>query len=537
VDIVIRWSKLQLTLPPIPSGEKLMSAHSRRRFLSDVGNGMLVAGIGSGLAAELGISTAFADGDTDALTFGSLEPLVDLMQQTPVEKLQPALVQKIKGGTSLQTLIAAGALANARSFAGQDYVGFHTMMALMPAWRIANELPQRDQPLPVLKVLYRNTARIHEAGGGERLQRVEPEKLANTRHGGKQLMTAMCSGDMAAAEQTFAALAQGDRLSAYNDLQHLVQDEPDVHRVTLAWRAWDVMQLVGYEHAHTLLRQSVRYCVEREQDRLKRKRPEPALRKLTPRLLDEYKLLSKKTGTRRADSAWIERLAQTIFAGTREQAAEATAAALAEGFSPEDIGEAMSLAGTLLVLHDPGRPEKWASPGKPKDSVHGASIGVHASDAANAWRNIARVTNHRNRVCSLIVGAWHTAGQTGYITDTPFPFDVDAIQSKKLGADALLSELNGAVQAKDQAKAMAVVKSWAIAGHPPKPVFDCLRRYAVSEDGALHAEKYFRTVTEEFPITREEFRWRHLVALARVSASEFGWPAPGREQARELLQA
>ncbi len=64
--------------------------HSRREFLSDVGKGMLIAGIGSSLATELGIATAFGNEDGAPLTFGSLERLVDLMQQTPVEKLQPS---------------------------------------------------------------------------------------------------------------------------------------------------------------------------------------------------------------------------------------------------------------------------------------------------------------------------------------------------------------------------------------------------------------------------------------------------------------
>jgi hypothetical protein len=61
-------------------------------------------------------------------------------------------------------------------------------------------------------------------------------------------------------------------------------------------------------------------------------------------------------------------------------------------------------------------------------------------------------------------------------------------------------------------------------------------RYAISEDGALHAEKYYRTVTEEFAATRPAFRWRHLAGLARVTASEYGWPAPGVAQARQLLK-
>ena len=66
-------------------------------------------------------------------------------------------------------------------------------------------------------------------------------------------------------------------------------------------------------------------------------------------------------------------------------------------------------------------------------------------------------------------------------------------------------------------------------------MFDLLLRYATSEFGALHAEKYYRTVSEEFVKTRSAFRWRQLVALARVTASEYGNTAAGHSEARELL--
>ena len=42
-------------------------------------------------------------------------------------------------------------------------------------------------------------------------------------------------------------------------------------------------------------------------------------------------------------------------------------------------------------------------------------------------------------------------------------------------------------------------------------------------------------VTEEFKATRPALRWRHLAALARVTASVFGRPAPGQSEAREIL--
>lgn len=60
-------------------------------------------------------------------------------------------------------------------------------------------------------------------------------------------------------------------------------------------------------------------------------------------------------------------------------------------------------------------------------------------------------------------------------------------------------------------------------------------KYAVSEDGSLHGEKFYRTASEEFAATRAAFRWRYPVALARVTASEYGRPAAGLADARARL--
>ena len=100
----------------------------------------------------------------------------------------------------------------------------------------------------------------------------------------------------------------------------------------------------------------------------------------------------------------------------------------------------------------------------------------------------------------------------------------------------LLKELEDAIRGKQQMPAVAIVHRYAELGHPAPDVLALLRRYVISEDGALHAEKYYRTTTEEFNRTRLSLRWQHLVALARVTASSFGKPAPGVAQARELLK-
>jgi hypothetical protein len=307
-----------------------------------------------------------------------------------------------------------------------------------------------------------------------------------------------------------------------------------VHRVVLCWRSWMMIDIAGKDYSHALLRQSVRYCVDTETRRLGRKYPASGIRELLPKLLDEHKLAGKSLGAKKPDDAWVEKLAEIIYGAGRDKAAEAVAMALADGFSADAVGEAMSMAANLLVLRDPGR--KQDEDGKPKGSVHGASVGVHASDSANAWRGIARVSNSRNTFASLIVGAYHTAGQSGGQNKETQPL-ADALAKVTAKDPAKLLELTeAAIRSKDQALASALASRYGEAGHPEKALYGLLLKYAISEDGALHAEKYYRTVREEFAKSRTAFRWRQMTALARVTASEYGYPAPGYDEAKKLLK-
>jgi len=68
-------------------------------------------------------------------------------------------------------------------------------------------------------------------------------------------------GDTKRAEETFAALARVSPEEALNSALYAVQDETEVHRTVLPYRSWDMLGLIGKEYAHTMLRQSVRYCL------------------------------------------------------------------------------------------------------------------------------------------------------------------------------------------------------------------------------------------------------------------------------------
>lgn len=510
---------------------------TRRQFLGEVGCGALTAALGFRAAEDLGFAPALAAEDPEPLSFGPLDPLVTLMQETPVDRLLPALMDQLRKGTALKQLVAAGALANARSFGGVDYVGFHTMMALAPCLQMAGELPSELAPLPVFKVLYRNTARLQESGARNALRSVQPGGPPQA-DGGAALRERVRAKDVDGAEKLFAALARSGPAVAFNHLLTEVQDAAEVHRVNLPARAWELIDVVGAEHAHTLLRQSLRYCLEFEPNAAGGAWTAP--RTVLPRMFDQHHLEGKTPGTAPGDDAWVEHLTKTIFESPPEQAADAVASALAEGFSPAVVGEAISLATNQLILRDHGRRATEEQLGKPMGSVHGDSIGVHACDSSYAWRRMALSSGPRNTFACLIVGAWQAAYDRGsrggdFQKWAPLPMAPNLERVASKDAPALLQDLEAAVRGNLQARASAVVHRYGELGFDPRPVFDVLLRHAISEDGALHAEKYYRTCSEEFAATRPAFRWRQLVALARVTASEYGHPAPGVAEAKRLL--
>src|SRR5690606_8486731 len=137
--------------------------------------------------------------------------------------------------------------------------------------------------------------RIQSSGSNasEVLKRIEVAKTSGVQPDGEMLRQATRGVDMQHAEELFAVLSKAPPNEAYNHLQFAIQDEVDVHRTVLAWRAWEMMEITGQEFAHTLLRQSVRYCVDNEQRRQSKGSLPSAVRDLLPQLMEEFGLHSK----------------------------------------------------------------------------------------------------------------------------------------------------------------------------------------------------------------------------------------------------
>ena len=514
--------------------------HDRRAFLARLGEGMLVAGLGGPLAVRLGLVAESTLGDEvpARLGFGARGELVDLLTDTPPDRIVGAIVHRLRSGTTLEDLVAAGALANARACGGEDYVGFHTFMALAPALQMSRELLPERRALPVLKVLHRNARCIHDPSRTNHGDTLVPVAApAGDPPTASSIRDAVRDRDLARGEMLFANLAGGDPDTAWNALLPTVHDGVDVHRVVLAHRAYDMLGLVGPAHAGTLLRQSLHYCWKLEEHAAHRF---ASLRATLPQLFDEHRLDDLPAIGRTADDAWLERASTTLTTLAPADAAGQVAEWLAAGFDRTGISDALAIAANELVLRDAGRPKEWAQPGKPVGSVHGDSIGVHACDSANAWRHMALASNRHNAAASLVLAAWHLA-LDWHDSGRPFGDWARRPSAEVLRGltttdpDTLVAELDVAIRSGDQERACGLAQRACDLGHPHRGLLDRLLSYAVSEDGSLHAEKYYRTVTDEHARARPNHRARQLVALARVTASEFGTPAPGVAEACDLL--
>ena len=149
--------------------------------------------------------------------------------------------------------------------------------------------------------------------------------------------------------------------------------------------------------------------------------------------------------------------------------------------------------------------------------------------------------DERNRLVCLILGAYQLAQDRGgrgtdFLSLPPYPHAEARERVTTRDREVLLREAEDAIRGREQMRVCALVHRYGELGFPERPVFDLLLRYAISEDGALHNEKFYRTASEEHSRSRAAHRGRFLIALARVAASAYGRPAPGLAEARRLLK-
>ena len=140
----------------------------------------------------------------------------------------------------------------------------------------------------------------------------------------------------------------------------------------------------------------------------------------------------------------------------------------------------------------------------------------------------------------LILGAYQASHDRinrggDFLNWKPYPRDEELSTITSSDPDKLLVELDEAIRSNEQAHAAAIVARYGSLNRPARPIFDTLLKYAVSEDAPYMPKSTTAPSAKNSPPHGRSSAGAQLIGLARVTASEFGCPAGGMDEACRLM--
>jgi len=460
-----------------------------------------------------------------------IEPLVQLVEETPPERIVARAHDRLAGGTSVRDMLLASALAVVRSSdlpPGHHGGPLHPLAGLHAVRHAAARLPGEYAKLPVIQHVAVANKHIHSPAMGpfilaEARPVSENDDVEATVRAFHQ---AASRGVYNACDHYFLSLQQ--HLSPMQMLEVVLEvgipkNQLDDHYFLFPVFTWRALEYFGWEYARHIGRAPVRYVT----------RPTaPTSLADVDALIDAHELLERDL---RAETGPDETSAVTGLADAIGRVDDFTeipgllARALADGLSLQGAGEALSVGGSTLFLR--------SQTGNPMD--------VHINTGANTRRYLLRQPELSRRIKLQALLVWNTGPEVRMAQRMlapeaqPEPARVAALpfhtQEELLGeivalidrlpvGDRLPAGNLATWRSTDEVKhAAALAQQYADCAYAPEPLITLLGKIACRDNFTeLHAFKHHQATYEEFHATRPSLRWRHLVAAVQAAAISHG---------------
>jgi hypothetical protein len=460
-----------------------------------------------------------------------IEPLVQLVEETPPERIVARTHEMLAAGTGFRDMLLASTLAVVRSSdlpPGHHGGPLHPLAGLHAVRHVAARLPGEYAMLPVIQHVAVANKHIHSpAMGPYILAEAQPVSESGSVEGTvKAFRQAVSRGVYNACDHYFLYLLE--RLSPMQVLEHLLEvgipkNQLDDHYFLFPVFTWRALEYFGWQYARHIGRAPVRYIT----------RPTaPTSLDDVNALIDKYELLERdlRPGTAEDETDAVTALADEIgrvddFAAIPGMLARA----LADGLSLEGAGEALSVGGSTLFLR--------SQTGNPMD--------VHINTGANTRRYLLRQPELSRRIKLQALLVWNTGPEVRMAQrmlasePQPEPARVAALPVRTQAE--LLDEITTLIdrlpvgerlpaanlaswRSTDEVKqAAALAQQYADRGYSPGPLITMLGKIACRDNFTeLHAFKHHQATYEEFHATRPSLRWRHLVAAVQAAAISHG---------------
>lgn len=498
----------------------------------------------------------------------AIEPLVQMIEETPRSEIIDRALAKLRDGVPIPTMLRASALAVIRSSdlpPGHHGGPLHPIAGLYAVSKLSERLAGEKRFLPVLQHVALSNKHIHDPVTGP-FQLLEYAPLDVTGGAETQVEHLVADGtgkvsDAKGLEAAKAAFLKACDRGESNKADHLYQwiwdnmspieafdmllsvaipkNGLDDHYFILpafTWRAMD--KLLGWDDLKLMMRPAVRYTA---------RFPAPRLMLDVEGLIEKHQLMSRVLRQRTGDdeTTRIGELGEAICAVSEYNRIPALMAeALADGLSMEGAGEALSIGAAGLFLR--------SQTGNPMD--------VHLHTSVNLRRYLLRLEGLSRRNKLMILLTWHTGPEvksTQYRME-PWPQpDMEAVakmphrtQEELLDAIAhsiytqpptdwsTVTNLGKMIAVPEVKDTVNLAQQYVSLGYSAEAFIQRLAEIVCHDSFTeMHAFKHHQAIVEEFYATREPWRWMHLVSGAQAAAISFGKNMEVYEGALDLMHA
>ena len=482
----------------------MFSHHDRRDFLR-VASAGAIAGLGDlAFLSQLRPVTAEETKlDPKLVRLGSeIEPLVQLVEETPRQKLLEEIGARIKKGLSYREVLATLLLAGVRNVAPRPNVGFkfHAVMAVHGANLASLNSPAEHRWLPMFWALdnFKSAQAQNLKETGWRMGTVKEEQVPAPSKARAAFIQAMDNWDEEAADAAAAGLARHLGSNECFELftRYSCRDFRDIgHKVIYVAGAFRVLQTIGWEYAEPVMRSLAYALLRHEGDNPAKRDGEPDRPyRHNQKLLSTFK---SNWADGKPDAEATKSLLATLRTGSESDAAGQVAEMLNRGVSPQSIWDALHLAGGELLMRQPG------------------IVGLHTLTTGNAFRYCHDTTaNDKTRQILMLQLAsflplFRAAMKgRGEVADV----QIDKLEPAVRKGDAVAVDEVFADVGKDRAAGAAKALAFIQGTHQPKQLIDAARVLIFLKGTDAHDYKFSSAVLEDFANVSPAFRDRFLAA-------------------------
>jgi hypothetical protein len=337
---------------------------NRRTFIHSAG-----AAAGLSLGGRLGM----------AGTGATVPPLLQMLEDSPRERLPGELVRMIRTGLPHEDLTTALFLATTRNVQPYPDVGFkyHSVMMLRSIYLTEQHAPPAEKWLPAIWAAdyFKDTQAQERASSGWHMSQRAPSSDANPERARRSLAAALDKWDHEAADAAIIDYAQSASLDDIFQLlfPYGARDLREIgHKAITVCNAHGLLTLLGGTPLAPVLRSTVAALVNSEGQ------PDPATHDLTPdrpwrRNRERLHQIPPSWKQGHDDPGARTELRAALYRSSAQEAGGVVVTLLQRGISPDAIWQVMFDTAAELLMHEPG------------------IVSLHAQTTANALHYAYRV--------------------------------------------------------------------------------------------------------------------------------------------------